>query len=183
MGVFPSRKLTDGQEREVAELYSQTATPLVEIGRRFGIGQTSVARIAQRRGAALRSPNISRSMASGKQSAVADASANPQVDKATPSPPEVTASPPPAASAAPEMPASPTPAPKPPVIKRRASPPAGRTRAPRAAARAVPAEGGSRQFAVSFVADQVLQAETMWDAIRQAEALGATEIMSIVLVK
>ena len=58
-GVFPLRKLTDEQEREVTRLYADTTTPLVEIGRRFGIAQTSVARMAQRRGALLRSPTIS----------------------------------------------------------------------------------------------------------------------------
>src|SRR6266700_7556829 len=65
-GVFPLRKLTDEQEHEVTRLYADTTTPLVEIGRRFGIGQTSVARIAQRGGATLRSPTISRAMAADR---------------------------------------------------------------------------------------------------------------------
>ena len=50
-GVFPLRKLSDEQEREVTCLYAETPTPRVEIG------QTSMAGIAQRHGAPLRSPN------------------------------------------------------------------------------------------------------------------------------
>jgi hypothetical protein len=73
IGVFPLRKLTDEQEHEVTRLYADTTTPLVEIGRRFGIGQTSVARIAQRRGAPLRSPTNSRAMSADRPGpAVAD---------------------------------------------------------------------------------------------------------------
>src|SRR6266852_4928900 len=73
-GVFPLRKLTDEQERKVTSLYAETLTPLVEIGQRFGIGQTSVARIAQRHGAPLRSPTISRALASDEPGpAAADA--------------------------------------------------------------------------------------------------------------
>jgi transposase-like protein len=54
-GVFPPlRKLTHEREREVRRLYVETTAPLGEIARRFGISQTSVARITQRHGATLR---------------------------------------------------------------------------------------------------------------------------------
>src|SRR2546423_500886 len=48
------RKLSDAQEREVTRLYAETETPVSEISKRFGIGESSVYRVAQRHGAALR---------------------------------------------------------------------------------------------------------------------------------
>src|SRR5438270_1282401 len=48
------RKLTEDQEREVTRLYAETETPVSEISKRFGIGESSVYRVAQRHGAALR---------------------------------------------------------------------------------------------------------------------------------
>src|SRR5438874_8306880 len=48
------RKLSEDQEREVTRLYSETDTPVSEISKRFGIGESSVYRVAQRHGASLR---------------------------------------------------------------------------------------------------------------------------------
>src|SRR5436853_6339597 len=48
------RKLSDEQEREVTRLYAETETPVSEISKRFGIGESSVYRVAQRHGAKLR---------------------------------------------------------------------------------------------------------------------------------
>src|SRR5919202_1518911 len=48
------RKLSEEQEREVTRLYSETETPVSEISKRFGIGESSVYRVAQRHGASLR---------------------------------------------------------------------------------------------------------------------------------
>ena len=48
------RKLTEDQEREVTRLYAETETPVSEISKRFGIGESSVYRVAQRHGASLR---------------------------------------------------------------------------------------------------------------------------------
>src|SRR5437762_9359250 len=48
------RKLSEDQEREVTRLYAETETPVSEISKRFGIGESSVYRVAQRHGAALR---------------------------------------------------------------------------------------------------------------------------------
>ena len=46
---------------------------------------------------------------------------------------------------------------------------------------APPASGGSsRRFRVTFVGEQVVEAESIRDAISRAEALGATEITRIV---
>src|ERR671932_269122 len=48
------RKLSEDQEREVTRLYAETQTPVPEISKRFGIGESSVYRVAQRHGAQLR---------------------------------------------------------------------------------------------------------------------------------
>src|ERR1700704_7081182 len=53
-GATTRRKLNDQQEREVTRLYSETETPVSEISKRFGIGESSVYRVAQRHGAKLR---------------------------------------------------------------------------------------------------------------------------------
>jgi transposase-like protein len=53
--VVPTRrKLSDEQEREVTRLYAETSTLASEIAQTFGIGESSVYRVAQRHGAALR---------------------------------------------------------------------------------------------------------------------------------
>src|SRR6266700_331467 len=85
-GVFPARKLSDEQERELTRLYAETPMPANEIGQRFGIALTSVARIAQRHGAALRSPAMRRAMASNTPMAIAPA----DTDRASESEPNPT---------------------------------------------------------------------------------------------
>ena len=53
--VIPTRrKLGDEQERELTRLYADTTMPVSEIARMYGIGESSVYRVAQRHGAALR---------------------------------------------------------------------------------------------------------------------------------
>ncbi len=53
--VVPTRrKLSDEQESEVTRLYAETSTPVPEIAHTFGIGESSVYRVAQRHGAAMR---------------------------------------------------------------------------------------------------------------------------------
>src|SRR5205809_3094861 len=52
-GTGTRRKLSDEQEREVTRLYAETETPVSEVSKRFGIGKSSVYRVAQRHGAAL----------------------------------------------------------------------------------------------------------------------------------
>src|ERR1700738_1807718 len=65
------RKLTDQQEREVTRLYSETETPVSEISKRFGIGESSVYRVAQRHGAALRGRTATSSSAGPRPEAPA----------------------------------------------------------------------------------------------------------------
>src|SRR5436190_3347711 len=59
------RKLTEDQEREVTRLYSETETPVSEISKRFGIGESSVYRVAQRHGASLRGRTATAGSSSG----------------------------------------------------------------------------------------------------------------------
>src|SRR5579859_7439741 len=68
------RKLNDSQEREVTRLYAETETPVSEISKRFGIGESSVYRVAQRHGAKLR----------GRSSTPAKPSARPAAKAAAP---------------------------------------------------------------------------------------------------
>src|SRR6266496_1598113 len=66
------RKLSDQQEREVTRLYAETETPVSEISKRYGIGESSVYRVAQRHGAALRGrTSTTTSGAAGRRAAAA----------------------------------------------------------------------------------------------------------------
>jgi hypothetical protein len=181
-GVFPPpRKLTDDQEREVTRLYAETPTPLAEIGRTYGISETSVSRIAQRHGADLRrragaTVADGQSLASGTRGRPAAAAA------VSPEPPAVARGG---------------------RARRRAADSAGprrRRRSPATAVAELAAEvavlpmpvaaaaapirqaavgSARRRFRITFLAEQVIEAEDIRDAITQAEALGATDITSI----
>jgi transposase-like protein len=48
------RRLSLDEKREIARLYAETGTPTSEIRERFGIGDSSLYRVVQRRGVALR---------------------------------------------------------------------------------------------------------------------------------
>src|SRR5690242_10541658 len=63
------RKLTEDQEREVTRLYAETETPVSEISKRFGIGESSVYRVAQRHGAKLRGRTSTGGTATGSTGA------------------------------------------------------------------------------------------------------------------
>src|SRR6266852_5586413 len=69
------RKLNDQQEREVTRLYAETETPVSEISKRYGIGESSVYRVAQRHGAALRGRSSTTSTAAKSTAGPAAATA------------------------------------------------------------------------------------------------------------
>jgi hypothetical protein len=120
-GVFPPpRKLNEEQELEVTRLYSHTDTPIAEIAGRYGIGESSVYRVAQRHGAKLRGRTGRRAVAASTE-----------------------------------------------------SPRRGRPRS------TTPARAARRRFRVSYVAVAVIEAESIRDAVAQAEARGATDITAI----
>ncbi len=190
----PLRKLSDEQELELTRLYSETETPVPDIARRFGIGEASVYRVSQRHGARLRTRTSVKPRAAAKpKTEASQAQAKP---RRTPGRPRRTAAP---AVPAAALTASTTSAaaasprtgrgrrsqstqtasgPRRATAQRAAQATAPRTtraRAPRSAR----ASAVSR-YRVVFVAETVIQAGTVREAIAQAEARGATEIRSIV---
>jgi transposase-like protein len=141
------RRLSQDEAREIARLYGETSTPTSEIRERFGIGDSSLYRVVQRQGVALRGrtagaapgPRPARASANGRRRA---SSASPRTDS----------------KSSPVRRAS---------VKRRTP------------ASASPRAGDRQQFRVSFVGERVIQAADVRDALRQAAALGATEITSV----
>jgi transposase-like protein len=187
------RKLNDQQEREVTRLYAETETPVSEISKRFGIGESSVYRVAQRHGAALRGRTATSS--EGPRPARATAAAAPGATTGRGTRGRRRAANTSAAStAAKTTGAASRPAGTPSTNGRRTPGPRGRaaatparrtsatatraTRAPRGSRAAVVA-ATRRQFRVSYTAVRVFVAASMADAIRQAEAAGATDITGI----
>jgi transposase-like protein len=221
-GTGTRRKLNEQQEREVTRLYAETETPVSEISKRFGIGESSVYRVAQRHGAALRGrttpaggARAARPAAAATAPAAAPAAAATTTTRgrrgargraaaaATTTAPARAAgtgrgrgrraAPAAAATTAPTngrrrvaRAAAATRAAAAPTRGRRGRAPGARataatrtTRATRGGAGRAAASAGRRDFRVSFVAVRVIQASSIADAIRQAEALGATEITSV----
>jgi transposase-like protein len=170
----PRRRLNEEQEREVARLYAETELSVPDISKQFSIGESSVYRIAQRRGAGVR-----RGKSAAAQPATAVATA----------PATVTA---PARRGRPPGPRASTAQPKPPANGRRARAVVRRVAAPRTAAAkptrmprrraAVVAAGASamQRFQIQFRVETVVQAADIRAALRQLESLGATDIVAIV---
>jgi hypothetical protein len=135
------RRLGPDQQREVARLYSESNTSSSEIREQLGISESSVYRILQKQGIALRGhaaqpgsqkENVASTNAGGRR------------------PQRVAA----------------------PRVATRSSPrPATRTPAT--------ATGAKQGFRISFYGQQLLNAASVGGALRQAEALGATDILEI----
>lgn len=185
------RKLSDEQELELTRLYSQTETPVPDIARRFGLGESSVYRISQRHGAGLRSatatPTAAATSADGKgtrrqgtRRARAEQQEKPRRRAGRPAKKAEASAP--AATAAT---ATATAAPR----RQRASARGGRTatrgqaatgrrgatRAPRATASA----GTGRRFRVVYLAETIIEAKSIREAIAKAESQGATDVTSV----
>ena len=156
--TFPPRRRLDAeQEREVTRLYAETTTSVPQISKQFGIGQSSVYRIAQRHGAGVRGRT--------------------EPAESTPS---VT---PPAQPVTPQMQA---PAPAPPAVARRAAPRARAAARPTPVARkrnAPVATSALQRYEIRFSAETVVQASDISGVLRQLESLGATDVLSIVLTQ
>ncbi len=149
--VFPPvRKLSDDQEHEVTRLYAETTTSVPEIATRFGVAESSVYRVARRHGASLRGRSPAKARPEQQPSPVSTSAAVRQ--------------------ARPHAQASRTP-------RQAAQAAAGSAR--RAARSARSGGNGARRFRVRFEAEIVLAAEDIRDALRKAEARGATEITEV----
>lgn len=174
-GVFPPpRKLTDEQERELTRLYAETSTPTAAIARTFGISEVSVGRMAQRNGAvprrrgAARASAPDREAAGARSSRAAEAESVGQASNRRGRQRRADAS-----ETRPN--------------RRRqharsdggAAAPQETVSGPKAAAQAGD-PGGRRRFRIRFFAETVIEAQDMRDALRQAEALGATDVTDIV---
>jgi len=207
-GRSPLRKLSDEQELELTRLYSQTETPVPEIASRFNVGESSVYRISQRHGAKLRSGGADarprRTAAAKPAAAAATPASSAGTTRARAASGTTSARAPrgrPRRAATATTAAAATPATS--TRQRRggtaaattsgaatqgrqaASTTARRgttgTRGRRGArsAQAASSSGTERTFRVVFQTELVVQASTIQDAIRQAEARGARDISSI----
>jgi len=136
------RKLSDEREQELTR-YTDTTMPVSEIARTLGIGESSVYRVAQRHGAALR----------GRQTPPGAPPARPATSGARALP---------GARAAPTVALAHT------------------ERGPSGARARLRAGGGTLgRFRIRFLAELVVQARDIQDALRQAESLEAIEVTAV----
>jgi hypothetical protein len=175
--VFPPpRKLSDEQEVEVTRLYAETNTPIADIAGRFGIGESSVYRVAKRHGAALRGRVGRASVSADNASSAGGASA----DGATSRPRGRRRAAAAATSSSASTPAVETPAPATTRRRRASTTPAtdGR-RTRRAAAPAARAGGERRRFRINYLGVVVVEASGIREALVIAESRGAQEVTSV----
>jgi hypothetical protein len=177
--VFPPpRKLSDDQEVEVTRLYAETNTPIADIAGRFGIGESSVYRVAKRHGAALRGRVGRASGGADHSSSEAGASA----DGATGRPRGRRRAAATASSSDPPAAAAPAPAPVPTTTRRRrasTTPATNGRRTRRAAAPAARGGGERRRFRINYLGVVVVEASGIREALVIAESRGAREVTSV----
>jgi transposase-like protein len=166
-------RVSKDEEREIARLYAETATPISEIRERFGIGDGSLYRVLQRLGVAVRgraasirqqNPPQAQTPASGR---LRDASAN-QAQRAVSR----------------QTTAATTAAAKRGVDKRSGRRPmrgASVTQAAPLSSGVVATQtGGDRhRFRIRFLGESVVEATDMRDALRKAKSFGAIEITAV----
>jgi transposase-like protein len=155
------RRLNQDEEREIARLYGQTSTPTSEIRDKFGIGDSSLYRVVQRQGVPLRGrpasssprPTARRAQRGRPRQRIAIAASTTRTPETT-------------STAEPRV--------------------DGRTRLGRerraalAKAAVAPATGNGRQrFEIRFVAERVVSATDIRDALRQVESFGAIDITGV----
>jgi transposase-like protein len=174
--VVPTRrKLSDGQEGELTRLYADTAMPVSEIARMFGIVESSVYRVAQRHGAGLRGRPTPPGPPPAEPAAAA-ARGRPGARAAPAAKPPETRSPPEMAGAPARLRPRDTSA-------REAEPTAARAhteRRPSGARARLRARGATLgRFRIRFLAERVVQARDIRDALRQAESYDAIEVTAV----
>jgi hypothetical protein len=167
-------KVSLDEEREVARLYADASMPTSEIRARFGIGESSLYRIIQRQGAPLRGHS---SAATAAQPAPGPKTRRKRASSAGRRAPAPLTSTVPTAAVA--EPASATvPAARGRSARRRlvAQPPMPAS--PVAITQAQASRTG-RRFRIRYAGERVFEAQSIQDALRQAESLGATDILSV----
>ena len=185
--VFPPpRKLSDAQEVEVTRLYAETNTPIADIAGRFGIGESSVYRVAKRHGAALRG-RVGRGSGEGSRDGAATATGAEQAsaDGTTGRGRGRRRS---ASSGQPAASAAPSPSSGSASSGRRgsggggraaSSPSTGRAAGRRGRASATRGEGERRRFRVVYAGVLVVEASGIREALASAESQGAREVTSV----
>jgi len=169
------RRLSHEEEREIGRLYAETSTPTSEIRVRFGIGDSSLYRVVQRRGLALRGRTASSTQPSSPRAPAP--AARRRSSTASGAQPDV--SEPRSLSATVEVHPSPR------VDGRSNGGPVrrgsvtGATTSPVERASSQTGRGARQRFRIRFVGESVFEAKDIQDALRQAESLGATEIMAV----
>jgi hypothetical protein len=166
-GVPSTRKLTEAQEQEVTRLYAKTTTPVAQIARSFKIGESSVYRVAQRHGASLRGKTTTPKR--GSSMPKASTGTRRRSVKTTRARSNGTIA---AASA---RTASRTTRG---ATKHRAAASSKRSTTTSAVARVQPMNGQQR-FRIRFLAERVIGATSLADALRKAKTLGATDVTSV----
>ena len=168
------RRLSQPEALEIARLYAETNTPAAEIRELFGIGDSSLYRLVQQQGIALRGRTASATRPNAPR---------PQ----TPAARRLRSSSPKQAQEAVSQPGSneaPTGA-RPARRVNGRSGGIGVRRAPVPETTPAPSDtvasgtGKRLQFRIQFMAERVVRATDMRDALRQAESLGATEITAV----
>ena len=165
------RRLSKDEALEIVRLYGETSTPTSEIRERFGIGDSSLYRIVQRQGIALRGRSAS--------------STRPKTPPAqTPAARQPRSSSPKQAQEAVSQPGS-NAAPRSTRAYGRTggtgvrrTPVTKKTTAPSGTVASRTGDRG-RQFRILFMAERVVQATDIADALRQVESLGAIEITAV----
>jgi len=207
----PLRKLGDEQELELTRLYAESDMPVPEIARRFGVGESSVYRISQRHGAALRGSSASGGATRAKAAPKAKTAPKTRASsttktgaastgrraQATRGAQARTRSQTTAARRQPTTAASAVGASSTRAARTRGAGTRGAstraagtrgasTRARRTGTRAASTRAtssrGTQRFRVVFTADTVIEAATMQAAVARAEAAGATDITSVTRV-
>jgi len=175
--VIPTRrKLGDEQERELTRLYADTTMPVSEIARMYGIGESSVYRVAQRHGAALRGRQTPPGAPQAKP-ATSGARVRPGARAAASvaKPPETASTPAVAGAPARVRPRD--------ANAREAAPTAALAhteRGPSGARARLRARGATLgRFRIRFLAERVVQARDIQDALRQAESFEAIEVTAV----
>jgi transposase-like protein len=159
------RRLSPGQQREIARLYAESTTPTSEIRERFGIGESSLYRIVQRQGVPLRGRAAATPEPAPPRAQAPDGGRR---RSATASGAQATAGQPRAAAAAPTGPS-----------RRGGRGPARRATPSASGGASSPGTGGRGQFRIHFRGERVIQARDIRDALRQVESLGTVEVTAV----